>query len=191
MVKRFAPFLLILILKAPTAASTELSVESLYDVNSRIPHAMIPFRVTGPAESGPLVVNSATVTDSGGLDCRLMKDPYIPSIVLLKCTGVATVHFRVLATTGAGDVVSFNVGPVLVKNPENAVPIGGTPVSNVGQQLFSANCGGCHSDPNAKRGRTAAQIRSAISTRPEMNTPALHGLSDDQLESIASYLSKL
>jgi Raf kinase inhibitor-like YbhB/YbcL family protein len=103
-------------------------------------------------------------------------------------------------------LTSHAIAQVNVKFDSNAAPTGNCPTSSSssssssstsstsssgggldGKALFTTNCGGCHG-ADGKANKTAAQIKTAISSKPAMNTAALKALTDAQLNAIATFL---
>jgi cytochrome c1 len=198
--KNMTAIFLIVLAYAGTALAQapSVAVKSLYDSGSMAPGSLIPFEVSGTlvTKDAPL---SAAVTESGGVDCRVMRDPHFPKVFLLKCAGEASVklRFRVISSNKAFDV---SYGPVTVKKLAGAGdPIIGDPVDSpeylLGKSLYGPYCMGCHTVPSTLKGRSVETIKMAIAgllprTAPMKNNDALQTLNDQQIKAIETYLKK-
>ena len=157
-------FLLALTCTVLQANAVTLTVESLYDAKSRIPTALIPLRVSGDAINAGGTIFDVSVLANGGADCRAMKDPFTPTIYLLKCDrpSQVTVVFKVSA---GGQLHQIQFGPLEIQIPAGTVIVPPTSPETetlAGRQLFNTYCIECHSDARAKRGKSAARIRDAV-----------------------------
>ena len=184
---------------AASAQTPAVSVKSLFDSGSMLPGSLIPFEVSGSVVSDGASL-SAVVTESGGVDCRMLRDPYYPRIFLLKCAGEASVkmRFRVIASNKAYDL---SYGPVTVKKAAGAgfapveEPVPTSPQTLLGKNLYSSYCMGCHTVPSVMKGRDSATIKLAIQgqlprTAPMKTNEALQTLTDAQISAISTYLKK-
>lgn len=188
--------LLLTILWAANAPAASLEVTPLYDSRSIQPGILIPFRVGGESvNSGEL---SAFVKDSSGKDCRVMRDPYIPKVFLLKCADEADVQI-VFRVTNKERVIELNFGPVPVRKYDSNLVVvapgndgGGDEKYVEGRRLFQVYCAGCH-DAASKRGSSEAAIKQAIrgllpGTGSMKNSTELQLLSDEDIAKIVRYL---
>ncbi|MBX3018023.1 MAG: cytochrome c [Bdellovibrionaceae bacterium] len=194
--KRLGSFLLAVAFALPLQADdgSLLQIQSLYGANGWVPGQLLPFRVTGSAISQGKF-RGVKITSETGADCRVMRDPFLPEIFLLKCadTDKLSVEF---AFEMDGSVYRRSIGPIDVKVPDPNFIVDpnptGPPITQVGRQLYSSHCVSCHNPPASKSRRSAATIKSAIQTNGQMMAiPSLSTLTADELNAIAAYLGTL
>lgn len=173
-----------------------IEVIKLYDQQSHIPGVLIPLRIKGDLLNAGGSIFEIQV-ESGGIDCRVMKDPYIADTYLLKCADEASVNLRV-RVSHAGRITDLVYGPLPIIMPAAGLEViqpddPNAPDVFAGKQLFNSYCVNCHNPASVKRDRNAAQIRKAM-TAP--NNP--YGmnflnsvLSDTDLKKIEAYLKSL
>ena len=98
------------------------------------------------------------------------------------------------ATAGASLAISAaGTTPNPTPPPANQSAVG---APRLGQRLFDANCASCHGATGAGTpgsvasiiGASSRDIATAIATEPEMNTPALNGLSRTEIRAISHFL---
>jgi hypothetical protein len=172
-----------------------VQIRPLYSPSARIPGALLPFRVEGTATVGGKVDRVSVASNTAGVDCRVMKDPYRPLILLVKCVDEGEVMLNVRVLNGY-QAYNVSFGPIEVKKPAADLvvvePLPPDPKILAGRQLWIANCVGCHTDARAKSGRSVAQIKNAIDTQTDMvGATYLKSLSTADLDKIAAYLGSL
>lgn len=181
---------------ALAAADAGLRVVSLYDQQSIIPGALIPFRVSGTLV-GKGALKAVTVVSPADNSCRAMVDPFAPTDFHLKCVNESDVQLRVSFAATPTEVYEVNYGPISVRKPfSNVIFVDPQPDPTedpsvlAGQQLFGAHCIGCHAEAKAKAGRTATLIRNAVNSVGDMRSlaPLLQSADYDRL---AAYLGSL
>ena len=183
--------LLILVACSAQALSPlPFGIVSSYDQNSRIPGALIPFRLVTSLPNAS--VQSVTITAPIDKDCRVMLDPFINTSFLLKCAVPANVQMTVRVVSGLS-VYDINYGPVSVTAPFSnvvVVPPGPGPAENpdvlAGRQLFYAYCNRCHL-ATQKPDRKVAQMRNALQNVNDMKSMN-SVLKDTDLKKIEIYL---
>lgn len=192
-------FMLTLVL-SHFAVAQSASVVGRFDAQSRIPGVLIPYELQGAIDS----VQSATVNVDAGQDCRIMKDPYINNIYLLKCSVPAKVTL-VFKLTVSGHATTISYGKETIDYPSgykltstaaSGTTAGGgsstatsteTAVLASGQQLYANNCVKCHGAASGFNGKSAALIKSKIATVNQM--AQFSSLSDSDLNALAAYLN--
>lgn len=182
----------ILILTMPLWVSAQApQVISLYDQKSRLPEALIPFKLAGSGS----ILSVAMVSPEPGI-CHVMRDPFLANIFLLKCRVETNATVLIKATNGGSQIFEISYGPIEIKKPfANVVVIApDVPITNPdalrGQDLFGSYCLDCHK-PYQKPDRTTNQIKSAIQSIGQMrNNPIykLETLTADDLKKIEAYL---
>lgn len=153
-------------------------IVSLFDADSRVPGLILPFQVK--VESGQEVEVTSTGVSvlSGAGECRTMRDPFIKSIFLLKCSAAAQVQVNLRAVSG-GETFALSLEPFAVKSPSDDLEIideggdsggggGGANPVQLGQQIFNSYCISCHNPASRFKGRTAAEIESALKNNTSM-----------------------
>lgn len=175
------------------AEAQMVSVKPMYDANSRVPMALIPFRVQGDAILSGKIDGIKVTRSNQSADCRAMKDPYLKDVFLLKCTQVTDVMMKVTVVSGSTRYV-LNYGPIAVKLPAAGLTVvepGPTdPNILAGRQLFNTYCVECHSQAKAKSGRTNVQIKNAVFAISDM-FPLKTVLSDTDYIKLSAYLKSL
>lgn len=141
----------------------EVSVVNLYDSKSRIPGALIPFKVQGVAMTNGHLLGVDVTTPTDGT-CKTMIDPFTPSIFFLKCSTETSAQVKVRVLSDS-TIYEVSLGPIAIVAPfSNVVPVDPRPTVDpnviAGSQLFGAHCVRCHT-PQIKAGRTASQIQAA------------------------------
>jgi mono/diheme cytochrome c family protein len=181
------------ILLFATNALAQVSVSGLYDLRSRVPGILIPFKVI--AESNSVSVLNAIAQPEDGADCRTMLDPFRKDIFLLKCTAETKLLLRVQVSNG-NKYYAINYGPVIIANlAEDLTPIDSDqPQENsqilAGRQLYNTYCINCHNPPSVKAKRTFNQIKSSLTAVPTM-TSLSRLLSEDDITKLTAYLGSL
>jgi hypothetical protein len=185
--------LLALLLAVQGAAADTLAVESLFEQKSRIPTVLIPLKIKGDAIDAGGTVFDVAVSATNDADCRVMKDPFVANVHLLKCLSESDVTLTFKVAQG-GKIHQLVYGPLHVKLPEGdfkiVPPKPGAEDILAGTQIYNVYCISCHNPPRLKAGRTAAQIRGALGSQPEMK-PFNSSLSDADLKKIEAYLKSL
>lgn len=189
-------FVLSLLVVARVSQAQPVTVESLFEASSRMPTVLIPFTVGGEALSDGGEVVETSVNASAGADCRMMRDPYLSNIYLLKCSSEAVVHLNWTVVHGE-KTYRVSYGPVEVEKPEEGMEIvpprptePADPKILAGRQLFNAYCITCHTQPAGKAGRSRAQMKSAVDTVPSM-AGLKTILQDADYEKLEAYLKTL
>jgi hypothetical protein len=190
---RMMMFINLLIFPLAAPAINPVEIKNLYDARSMIPGVLI-----SAAQSSSASIMAA-ISDAKGVDCRLMRDPFLSRIFLLKCKAATTVELQFYVVDGSQ---SYNIhfGPVEVKMPSDDLIIIEPPDPRqspdyiAGKQLYGAYCAGCHSNPQIRKGRSVSLIQSAIAgqlpgTQPMKDNLDLQGLSEDQIRKISVYLA--
>lgn len=200
--------LLVLFLSASLAQAT-VSVASLVDSDSLVIGALIPIQIQGLPGANILKVEAADV----GLDtCRVMRDPFLPTIFHLKCVAaVEALHIRVsVVENGTPNILSYGPlkikevapGLVVIKPPSDGLD----PVKyELGRSNFSTYCQSCHGSPinsaiaNLKAlGRPPAYLKSTIilgdkngmGTGGGSKSAVLSGiLTDSGIDALAYYIN--
>lgn len=174
------------------------SIRALYQDSSFVPSTLLPFQVEGSVvEDGAKISRVVITSNSEGVDCRTMVDPYHADVFLLKCKGETKVRLRVTLAQGAA-FYDYNYGPLEIKNPADGLVVvdPGEPENPdwlVGKVLFS-RCIECHT-PASLKGKKSQQIFAATfsSTNPgylKMNPREdIRSLSDSQRKQIETYLA--
>ncbi len=124
-----------------------------------------------------------------------MRDPFVPSIFLLKCLEPAAVRFSVVATKN-NQVYQIAAGPIEVKLPFSGVIVPEIPTTDPeslpGAALYRSYCLNCHLQASSKKDRSATVIKNAISNNGAMaNSSDLKKLTNAQIQLIADYLKEL
>jgi hypothetical protein len=173
------------------AFAESLSLLPIYDANSRNPGILIPFKISGDILNGGEIRSLEVINPSAGL-CQLMQDPYLATIILLKCTKVAKVGIRVnVAKNNKFYSVSLNSIQIKLPGSGGVVIDPGDDDPNIlaGRQLFVTYCIGCHQAIN-KTGRTATQITNAVNSINDMK-PLKTILVGNDYKKLEAYLGSL
>ncbi len=173
--------------------ANDWKASSLFNSDVFVPYMQIPFRVTGTPMPAHKSAFKAVLLDDTENVCQIMQDPFIFSNFFLRCNKEATVKIRFEIQSHS--LVRITHGPITVKKLDNLVLVDSdNPVLSgqisMGRALFTSNCIACHYAADL-RDRTAGQIKGSIQTQPQMRIPVLQGLSNTQLEYIATYLRNL
>ena len=166
-------------------------VVSLYDQKSRMPGALIPFKVL----NGSILDTTITSSSAG---CRIMKDPFLSNIFLLKCTQEGSAQVTLKISSG-NQIYNLNYGPVEIKNPFSNVVVVEPDVPTtdqdavIGRTYFNTYCITCHNPPQTKANKSISEIKSAIQSQSQMRQPqyGLSALTEDQIKKIQTYLKGL
>ncbi len=171
-------------------AQVQLEAKSLYEDDARIPGVIIPLKLSGDILTQGGIAFSANVKSANGADCRIMKDPFLPLIYLLKCASPSEVQvfFKIEKSR---QLFELQVGPIDINYPSGTQPLDEDRPPNPevlrGKDLFS-QCVNCHKSSDLRQ-RTSDQIKNAIQGVPDMKD--LTNLSAEQIRLIAVYLGTL
>jgi hypothetical protein len=182
-----------LLISYGSVTANDWKVNSLFNSDVFAPYVQIPFRISGPNLPVHKSSYGATILDDTENVCQLMQDPYIYTNFFLRCNKEATVKLRFEIQSHS--LVRITYGPVQIKKLENLILVDNNNPAlaeqiSLGRALFTSNCIACHYAHNL-RDRTAGQIKGYIQNEPQMKIPVLQGLSNSQLELIATYLRNL
>lgn len=171
MIHKFFLFLFTVIASVTVARAADLKITPLYDVKSRQPNTLLPFRISGSSFVGGSLKGVQVSTT--GASCKIVQDPFHRDIVLLKCPSETSAQLRFTVVSETTEI-SVNYGPITIAYPPSQTgPIAPTAQIDLdhrkGSSLFSAYCVQCHNPPKDKANRTAAYIRSVINSEKKMN----------------------
>jgi hypothetical protein len=179
--------IIILMVFAVTFQVHAQSVAPLMRDASLKTYVTLPYRLLNVQGSAQDIIDAKITSNSPS--CQIMIDPFIAANFLIKCTEPSTVNVAVYYYLN-NSYTRINYGPISIVKLTDAVvstPVGNGPSYAVGQQLYVTHCIQCHT-PIDKQNKSAAQIKSAILSKPQMQNIVL---TNEQVQAIADYLGHL
>lgn len=176
-----------------------LNVQNLFESSAWVPGLNLPFRTTGRVLSVQVELDPALPA----ADCRVMRDPFIPEIFLLKCLSEARVWLNFQWINAANEVRTVHYGPIAVAGPGRLTRVTVRPDSelDIGKKLFTTSlsnggwgCVSCHYAGGSARVLkgptiTSAQLKNAFATNPAMSFA--NAIPDADVAKIVAYLRSL
>ncbi|MAV91867.1 MAG: hypothetical protein CL676_10630 [Bdellovibrionaceae bacterium] len=171
------------------------TVVSLFPEEGQVAGVTIPFEVQG--EDG-LSVEAITL-DQNSAGCVAALDKFRKSIFHVRCAHVGQFSGTLIVVQN-GNALSRSFPTVEIGEGGGIEPIGGPTPGGVndiqeGSQYFASYCIRCHSNPASKKGKSAAQLNSALSSNGTMASDSgLQSLRNDlsaaELDSVLQKISK-